>query len=108
MDHGQTSPLLIIGAGPYGLTIAAYARQKNIEYRIVGKTMDFWKSHMPKGLVLRSACDWHYDPFDLDTLECYLETKNLRPVDVDPLRLDFYLSYVDWFVKQKGIEVLPA
>ena len=101
-------PLLIVGAGPYGLTMAAYARHKKIEYMIVGKMMDFWKSHMPNGMVLRSACDWHYDPFDVDTIECYLETKNLKPVDVEPLRLDFYLGYVDWFVKQKGIEVLPA
>lgn len=101
-------PLLIIGAGPYGLTMAAYAHHKNIEYMALGKTMDFWKFNMPNGMVLRSACDWHYDPFNVDTFECYLETKNLKPVDVEPLALDFYLSYVDWFVKQKGIEILPA
>jgi FAD-dependent urate hydroxylase len=101
-------PLLIIGAGPYGLTMAAYAQQKNLEYMAVGKTMDFWRSNMPKGMVLRSACDWHYDPFDEDTFECYLETRNLKPVDVEPLALDVYLSYVDWFVTQKKIEVLPA
>jgi cation diffusion facilitator CzcD-associated flavoprotein CzcO len=101
-------PLLIIGAGPYGLTMAAYAQQKNLEYMAIGKTMDFWRSNMPKGMVLRSACDWHYDPFDEDTFECYLETRNLKPVDVEPLALDVYLSYVDWFVAQKKIEVLPA
>lgn len=101
-------PLLIIGAGPYGLAMAAYARRKNIEYVAVGKTMDFWKSNMPNGMLLRSGCDWHYDPFDQDTFECYLETKNLRPVDVEPLRLDVYLSYVEWFVKQQRIEILPA
>jgi cation diffusion facilitator CzcD-associated flavoprotein CzcO len=101
-------PLLIIGAGPYGLTMAAYAQHKNIEYMAIGKTMDFWRSNMPKGMILRSACDWHYDPFDKDTFECYLETRNLKPVDVEPLALDVYLSYVDWFVTQKKIEVLPA
>jgi cation diffusion facilitator CzcD-associated flavoprotein CzcO len=101
-------PLLIIGAGPYGLTMAAYAQHKNIEYRAIGKTMDFWRSNMPKGMVLRSACDWHYDPFNQDTFERYLETQNLKPVDVEPLALDSYLSYVDWFVKQQRIEILPA
>src|SRR5512145_2267659 len=98
------TPLLIIGAGPFGLAMAAYAQHKNIEYLVVGKTMDFWKSNMPKGMVLRSACDWHYDPFDEDTFECYLQSMNLEPVDVEPLALDFYLSYVDWFVKRKKIE----
>ena len=101
-------PLLIVGAGPFGLAMAAYAQHKNLEYLVVGKTMDFWKSNMPKGMILRSACDWHYDPFNQDTFERYLETRNLKPVDVEPLALDFYLSYVDWFVKQKKIEVLPA
>jgi len=101
-------PLLIVGAGPYGLTTAAYARHRNIEYLMVGKTMDFWKSHMPKGMLLRSGCDWHYDPFDLDTIECYLEAQNLEPAGVEPLALDTYLGYVDWFVRQKGIEVRPA
>jgi thioredoxin reductase len=100
--------LLIIGAGPFGLAMAAYAQHKNIEHLVVGKTMDFWRSNMPKGMVLRSACDWHYDPFDQDTFECYLETMNLKPLDVEPLALDFYLSYVDWFVKRKKLEVLPA
>jgi cation diffusion facilitator CzcD-associated flavoprotein CzcO len=101
-------PLLIIGAGPYGLAMATYARHKQIEYMALGKTMDFWKSNMPNGMYLRSACDWHYDPFNEDTFERYLETKNLKPVEVEPLALDFYLSYVEWFVKQKGIEILPA
>lgn len=101
-------PLLIIGAGPYGLAMSAYAGHKNIEHVVVGKTMDFWKSNMPEGMYLRSACDWHYDPFNEATIERYLETKNLRPADVEPLALDFYLSYVEWFVQQKMIEILPA
>ena len=101
-------PLLIIGAGPYGLAMAAYARHKNIEYMALGKTMDFWKSNMPTGMYLRSGCDWHYDPFGQDTFERYFESKHLKPAEVDPLALDCYLSYVEWFVKQKGVEILPA
>lgn len=101
-------PLLIIGAGPFGLALSGYAKHKNIEHIVLGKTMDFWKSNMPKGMYLRSACDWHYDPFDQDTIERFLETKNLTPSDVEPLALDFYLGYIDWFVNQKGIEIVPA
>jgi cation diffusion facilitator CzcD-associated flavoprotein CzcO len=95
--------LLIIGAGPFGLTMAAYAQHKKIKYIVLGKAMDFWKNNMPKGMYLRSACDWHCDPFDQDTFECYLESRNSTAADVEPLALDFYLSYVEWFVKQKGI-----
>lgn len=63
---------------------------------------------MPRGMFLRSACDWHYDPFDEDTIERWVETQGLRPRDVEPLALDFYLGYPEWFRKQKGIEVHPA
>lgn len=101
-------PLLIIGAGPYGLALSVYARHKNFEHVVVGKTMEFWKSNMPNGMYLRSTCDWHYDPFNQDTFERYLETENLKPADVEPLALEFYLNYVEWFVKQKAIEILPA
>lgn len=101
-------PLLIIGAGPFGLVMSAYARHYKIDHVVVGKAMDFWKFNMPKGMYLRSGCDWHYDPFNEDTIERYLETKNLKPADVEPLALDFYLGYCEWFQKQKAIEVLPA
>jgi cation diffusion facilitator CzcD-associated flavoprotein CzcO len=104
----QPISLLIIGAGPFGLAMSAYARRYNIDHVVVGSTMDFWKSNMPPGMYLRSECDWHYDPFNEDTIERYLETQHLKPADVEPLALDFYLGYCEWFRKQKAIEVLPA
>lgn len=45
---------VIIGAGPYGLSIAANLRQHNIAYRIFGRTMTMWSDHMPKGMLLKS------------------------------------------------------
>lgn len=100
--------LLIIGAGPFGLAMAAYAKSLNIEHLILGKPMDFWKSNMPEGLILRSACDWHVDPLNIDTIENYLQSQNLTPADVEPLSRDFYLGYTKWFQEQKEIEVLPS
>ncbi len=45
---------VIIGAGPYGLSVAAHLRQKGIPFRIFGRPMDSWTSHMPKGMLLKS------------------------------------------------------
>ena len=65
--------LLIIGAGPFALAVAAQAAHDGIEHLIVGKPMEFWKQNMPKGMFLRSACDWHLDPLDVHTIDCFLE-----------------------------------
>ena len=36
-------PLLIVGAGPFGLAMAAYARGRGWEHAILGEPMEFWK-----------------------------------------------------------------
>jgi FAD-dependent urate hydroxylase len=100
--------LLIVGAGPFGLAMAAYAGHLGIEHLTVGRPMGFWKENMPKGMYLRSACDWHLDPLNVDTIEQFLETKGLSSNDVGPLSLEFYLSYAQWFQEQRQISVLPA
>lgn len=46
--------VIIIGAGPYGLAIAGNLRQRNIPFRIFGRTMAMWTDHMPKGMLLKS------------------------------------------------------
>ena len=107
MSNRETN-LLIVGAGPFGLAIAAQAAHDGIEHLIVGKPMEFWRRNMPKGMFLRSACDWHLDPLDVHTIEAFLRTQGKTPRDVEPLSLEFYLSYVEWFEKQKGIQPLPV
>jgi thioredoxin reductase len=45
---------LIIGAGPYGLSIAAHLRASGLEHRIIGGPLDTWRHAMPKGMRLKS------------------------------------------------------
>src|SRR5215470_11412704 len=45
---------VIVGAGPYGLSIAAHLRHSGIPFRIFGRAMDSWISHMPNGMMLKS------------------------------------------------------
>jgi Predicted flavoprotein involved in K+ transport len=104
----RETDLLIIGAGPFGLAIAAEAAHAGIQYLIVGKPMEFWRKNMPKGMYLRSACDWHLDSRNVHTIERFLETQGKTSRDVEPLSLDFYLSYVDWFQEQKNIQPQPV
>lgn len=97
--------LLIIGAGPFGLSMAAYCEGEGIEYKIVGRHMEFWKNNMPEGMCLRSGYDWHLDPFDVHTFEKFMESKGLLKKDFKPVPLDLYIDYTNWFTKQKKIEV---
>ena len=57
MDTGagvQVTNVAIIGAGPYGLSIAAHLRSLGIDYRLFGRPLDTWKNHMPVGMMLKS------------------------------------------------------
>jgi FAD-dependent urate hydroxylase len=45
---------VVIGAGPYGLSIAAHLRQRGVAFRIFGVPMQNWRSAMPKGMLLKS------------------------------------------------------
>jgi cation diffusion facilitator CzcD-associated flavoprotein CzcO len=99
---------LIIGAGPFGLAMAAQAQELGIKHEVLGEPMSFWKRHMPAGMILRSDCDWHLDPVGRDTIERFLETRGQRPSEVEPLPLDLYLKYAEWFEEVKRIRVRPA
>jgi FAD-dependent urate hydroxylase len=101
-----TTPLLVIGAGPYALSAAALAREHGIDTMVVGRPMGFWRRHMPAGMLLRSGPDWHLDASGVHTLEAYLEERAIDPADVDPLPLGLFLDYAEWFRQAKGIEVL--
>ena len=101
------TPLLVIGAGPYGLATAAYAKCAGIEELVVGKPMAFWYESMPTGMFLRSGPDWHLDAAGEHTLMAYLEERELDPSEVDPLPVGLFLDYAEWFQKKAGVEVLP-
>jgi cation diffusion facilitator CzcD-associated flavoprotein CzcO len=95
--------LLIVGAGPFGLAMAAEAAELGIDHVVLGEPMSFWKDHMPAGMRLRSGCDWHLDPTERDTLETFLKARGHTPADVEPLARDLYLEYAAWFERAKGI-----
>jgi thioredoxin reductase len=97
--------LLVIGAGPYALSIAALARERGIGSVVLGRPMGFWRDNMPEGMFLRSGPDWHLDGAAAHTLEAYLEDQGIRPGEVDPIPVGVFLDYADWFKRAKGIEV---
>src|SRR5271157_2578445 len=88
----------IVGAGPYGLSIAAHLRsQSNVGIKLFGKPMSFWQDHMPKGMLLRSGWRASYisDPKHAYTLEGYQSDTGERVST--PVPLDKFVAYGKWF-----------
>jgi len=46
--------VVVVGAGPYGLSLAAHLRARGVEHRIFGEPMGSWKHNMPPGMLLKS------------------------------------------------------
>jgi FAD-dependent urate hydroxylase len=95
--------VLIIGAGPYGLSLSAHLRGRRIDHRVVGRPADNWRAHMPKGMNLKSEPYGSYFSapsagYDLAT---YCRSHGLDYVDrLGPLPLERFLGYADWFASQ--------
>jgi thioredoxin reductase len=100
-------PLLVIGAGPYGLATAACAKSAGIGQLVVGKPMAFWRENMPAGMFLRSGPDWHLDAAGVNTFMAYLDECGIDPSDVDPIPVALFLDYVDWFEERADVDVMP-
>jgi thioredoxin reductase len=86
----------IIGAGPYGLSVAAYFRKAGIPFRIFGRPMDSWLAHMPKGMKLKSDgfASNIYDPENAFTLEKFCAERGIEYAHAGiPVRLDTFTSY---------------
>jgi cation diffusion facilitator CzcD-associated flavoprotein CzcO len=49
----QSIDIAIVGAGPYGLSLAAHLRARDVKFRIFGEAMRFWRD-MPIGVNLKS------------------------------------------------------
>ena len=88
--------IAIIGAGPYGLSLAAYLNAHRISVRVFGKPMGFWLDHMPKGMHLKSDgfASNLYDPDRSYSLKQFCFEQKLSYDDVAiPVPLDTFTRY---------------
>jgi FAD-dependent urate hydroxylase len=98
----RASEVLIVGAGPYGLSVSTHLRGRAIDHLIVGRPMDTWRNHMPAGMYLKS------EPFGSDMscpetgydLAGYSRSERIDGIERGtPLPLERFLDYADWYVK---------
>lgn len=94
--------LLVIGAGPYGLAVAAEARRQGLSVTVVGEPMRFWRRNMPDGMLLRSGREWQLDAAGVHTFDAFT-----GGWDDEPIPVETFIAYADWFCAQEGISPLP-
>ena len=93
--------LLVIGAGPYGLAVAAEAQRRGVATTVVGEPMRFWRRNMPDRMLLRSGREWHLDAAGVHTYDAFAGEPGDGPIPVDR-----FIAYADWFATREGIDPL--
>ncbi|MER5929576.1 NAD(P)-binding domain-containing protein [Streptomyces sp. NPDC002054] len=99
--------LVVVGAGPYGLSIAAHAAAAGLRVRVLGRPMASWRDHMPAGMYLKSE-PWSSNlsaPGGRYTLAEYCATRGIAAEHGNPLPIGTFSAYGLWFARQAGPEV---
>ena len=97
--HQSKVDVVIVGAGPYGLSLASQLSARGVERRIFGFPMRTWRQ-MPPGMYLKSfgfatsipTPERHF------TFPEYCRTRGLE--DFEPIEYATFADYGEWFQQQ--------
>ncbi|MFI1013850.1 FAD-dependent oxidoreductase [Streptomyces sp. NPDC020965] len=92
----------VIGAGPYGLSIAAHAAAAGLSPYVFGRTMASWRDHMPDGMFLKSepGASNLSDPEARHTLARFGAERGLTTEHGRPLPIGAFTDYGRWFAER--------
>ena len=98
----------VVGAGPYGLSVAAHLSAAGVNYRQFGSPMKLWREMMPKGMYLKSQgfASNLSDPRGEKTLEafCAATGREYKYYGL-PVSLENFVGYGAWFQEQLKLAV---
>jgi hypothetical protein len=96
MPNPSATEIAIVGAGPYGLSVAAHLRRHGRPFRIFGTPMRSWRANMPVGMFLKSegCASSLSDPSGSYTLKAHCQQHGLRYGDYGaPVPLETFHDY---------------
>ena len=92
-----TLDVVVVGAGPYGLSAAAHLNARGVNARVFGEAMSFWDRNMPEGMCLRSPWEASQlsDPARSLTIDAF---QTATGVGVSrPIPIGRFVDYGRWF-----------
>jgi cation diffusion facilitator CzcD-associated flavoprotein CzcO len=99
-SSGFDTDAVVIGAGPYGLSISAHLSARGVSHEIFGAAMDTWRGHMPIGMYLKSEAfaSSLSSPDGEHTLKRFCAETGREYADMAvPVSMESFLDYGDWF-----------
>ncbi|WP_238404155.1 NAD(P)-binding domain-containing protein [Paenibacillus paridis] len=95
--------MIIIGAGPYGISLAAHAAASGISYVLLGNPMHFWSEQMPQNMFIRTNPRYisFSDKDDAFTIERYC--RETGTPQRSPFPRPHFVDYAFWFARQTGV-----
>lgn len=100
MNTNPSPAAVVVGAGPYGLAVAAHLLGLGVNVRVFGDPMDAWRHNMPKGMYLKSepSASSLSAPRAGFRLEDYCRTIGVTPLREDQaVPIDLFVRYGRWF-----------
>jgi thioredoxin reductase len=105
----------IVGAGPYGLSIASHLSAWGVHFRIFGMPMQAWRDHMPPGMHLKSdgSSSDLSDPNGELSLKAFCATRGYehherkKPVSLECF-VEYGLEFQRRFVPQLEVKLLVS
>lgn len=105
--------ILIVGAGPYGVSIANALHKKNIPFAIAGKTFSLWYEHTLDTMSIRS--DWHsseiYEPNDKYNVRDFVyknyTQEEAKKIMSHKLPIDVFRNYLRFIESDLPYPIIP-
>ena len=104
----DSTDVAIVGAGPYGLSLAAHLSAAGVSYRHFGVPMNLWRTAMPRGMYLKSQgfASNLSDAGQAMTLAAFCSATGRAYGSYGvPVPLDTFVEYGRWFQARLSLPV---
>lgn len=109
----NSRPAVVIGAGPYGLSVSAHLLGQGIPTRTFGDVMVSWRKHMPSGMLLKSTANASSisTPQPGSTLHDFYDYCGVPRLREDQqIPIEMFTRYGQWFQQRQvaNVETIPV